>query len=607
MNILGISAYYHDSAACLIRDGEIVAAAQEERFTRKKHDLSFPLNAIRYCLDSGHLKLSELDEIIFYDKPFLKFERILETFYAIAPQGIKAFIKHIPEWISEKLFFKKLLKEGLKDLDRGEFRDVKLRFSEHHLSHAAWAYYTSPFDDSAILTIDGVGEWTTTSIFRGIGNEIEGLEEQHFPHSVGLLYSSFTQFLGFKVNDGEYKMMGLAPYGNKGSADYLKFKKAIEDSLVKIYDDGSIRLQLEYFEFLKGQRMIATKKWESLFGLGMRVESETLEQRHCDFALAAQDVTEEIVVKLAHEAKRVTGSNRLCLSGGVAYNCVANGRLIEEGIFEEVFVPPAVGDSGGAGGAALASYYLGREQARDKSLFRKNHISFIGPEFSKQTIKAFLKSKKIEFEQFDDRKLLCAKAAVLLGEGAVIGWMQGRMEFGARALGARSIVASPQTTDIQRIVNEKIKFRESFRPFAPVLLEEDLADYFKLSIASPYMALVADIADKFKNELPQDFDKLPIIEKSRHPKSQYPGITHVDYSSRIQTVDSETNPHFRGLLEAFKTLTGSSMLINTSFNVKDEPIVCTPADAFDCFMKTGMDYLFLGDFLISKSKVNVSS
>lgn len=600
---LGISAYYHDAAAFLLKNGEIEAAAQEERFTRIKHDPSFPLHAIRFCLDHVQISLADIDEIVFYDKPFIKFERILETFYAIAPKGLPAFVKHIPEWIKEKLFFKKLLKEGLKELGRGDFKNVKILFSEHHLSHAAWAYYTSPFDESAVLTIDGVGEWTTTSIFKGTGNQIEVLKEQHFPHSVGLLYSSFTQFLGFRVNDGEYKMMGLAPYGNEGSDAYHRFKQLITEQLVTIYEDGSLRLNLKFFGFLEGKRMIRAAKWQALFGLKMREEKEELTQAYCDFARAAQHITEEIVLKLAAETARLTGSKNLCISGGVAYNCVANGKLLESNLFDEVFVPPAVGDSGGAGGAALAAYYLGRDTDRDKSLFEKNRISYLGPVFHESQIEQFLKSKNIKFKKFKDFGEACQQAAVLLQQGAVLGWMQGRMEFGARALGARSIIASPLAKDIQRTVNLKIKFRESFRPFAPVLLEEDLEEYFNLSVPSPYMALVADIRDEFKLELPADFDTWPIIEKSRQPKSQFPGITHVDYTSRIQTVDRETNPHFRPLLEAFKELTGSSMLINTSFNVKDEPIVCTSADAYTCFMKTGMDGLFLGNFFVSKSDV----
>lgn len=600
MYTLGISAYYHDAAACLLREGVLVAAAQEERFTRIKHDPSFPVHSIRFCLDLAQVSLEDIDTIIFYDKPFLKFERILETFYAIAPKGVGAFVKHMPEWIKEKIFFKKLLKDGLKDIDRGDFKKAKLLFSEHHLSHAAWAYYTCPYNESAILTIDGVGEWTTTAIFSAKGNEIETLAEQHFPHSVGLLYSSFTQFLGFKVNDGEYKMMGLAPYGNRKGKNYQGFKQNIEKELVSIFEDGSIMLDLTYFKFMEGKRMISSVKWQKLFNLAVREEKAPIEQVHCDFSLAAQDVTEEIVVKLAREAQRVTGSKNLCLSGGVAYNCVANGRLLKEKIFENIFVPPAVGDSGGAGGAALASYYLGRKEPRDLSLFEKNHISFLGPDFTSQQIEAFLLSKNVTFERIADREVLCGKAALLLTEGAVIGWMQGRMEFGARALGARSIVASPQTPDIQRTVNQKIKFRESFRPFAPVMLEEDVQEYFELEEPSPYMALVANIREVYQKPLPNGFEDLAILDKSRLEKSTFPGITHVDYSSRIQTVDEHSNPHFHPLLKAYKELTGNSLLINTSFNVKDEPIVCNPADAYACFMKTDMDYLFLGEYFLAK-------
>lgn len=605
MYTLGISAFYHDSAACLLRNGSISAAAQEERFTREKHDSSFPIHSIRFCLDQAQITLDDVGTIIFYDKPFIKFERILETFYAMAPKGLGAFVKHMPEWISEKVFFKKLLKDGLKDVDKGNYKQAKLLFSEHHLSHAAWAYYTSQFQESAILTIDGVGEWTTTSVFSAKGNKIEVVKEQHFPHSVGLLYSSFTQFLGFKVNDGEYKMMGLAPYGDRRNKSYESFKKNLP-TLVSVFEDGSIQLNMNYFEFLLGKRMISADKWRSLFDIPARKESDSIEQVHCDFALAAQDLTEEIVIKLAKETKRVTGQTNLCLSGGVAYNCVANGRLIKEKIFENVFVPPSVGDSGGAGGAALASYYLESDEPRKTDYFDKNNISFLGPEYSSAQVEAFLLSKDVEFECIKSMEGLCDRAAKLLVEGAVIGWMQGRMEFGARALGARSIVASPLTQDIQRIVNQKIKFRESFRPFAPVMLEEDLEKYFQLSEPSPYMALVADINQEFQKSLPKNFDTISILDKSRAEKSTFPGITHVDYSSRIQTVDETTNPNFHPLLTAYKKLTGNSILINTSFNVKDEPIVCSPKDAYDCFMKTDMDYLFLGNYFLKKNQ-NVSS
>jgi carbamoyltransferase len=602
MYILGISAFYHDSAACIVRKGVIMAAAQEERFTRKKHDPSFPINAIQFCLDQAQIRFEDVEKVVFYDKPFIKFERILETFYEIAPKGIGAFVKHIPEWIKEKIFFKKLLKDGLSEVERGNHKNCKILFSEHHLSHAAWAYYTSQFDESAILTIDGVGEWTTTSIFSAKGNEITVEKEQHFPHSLGLLYSSFTQYLGFKVNDGEYKMMGLAPYGDRESDIYKMSKEKIASELVDLYEDGSIKLNMSYFEFLYGERMISSKKWETLFGIPLRNEDEPIEQKHCDFALAAQDVTEEAVLNLAREAKKITGMKNLCLAGGVAYNCVANGRLLNEGIFDNVFVPPAVGDSGSAGGAALASYYLQNEVPRAKEEFLKNKISFLGPEYSPQHIEAFLLAKNVTFERIENKTALCERAATLLVNGAVIGWMQGRMEFGARALGARSIIASPLSPDIQRIVNQKIKFRESFRPFAPVMLEEDLENYFKMSEASPYMGLVTQIKDEFQKKLPENFQQLSIVEKSRVEKSTFPGITHVDYSSRIQTVDKTTNPNFWPLLKAYKELTGNSLLINTSFNVKDEPIVCSPEDAYRCFMKTEMDYLFLGEFLLTKKK-----
>lgn len=599
MYILGISALYHDSAACLIHNGEIIAAAQEERFTRLKHDSSFPANAIKYCLQHAQVSLDQIELVAFYEKPLLKFERVLENFFHIAPAGFTGFVKYIPAWIKQKVFFRKFLNDQLKNLNLGATNHLKVNFVEHHLSHAAWAYYTSPFKSAAILTIDGVGEWTTTSLYLAQGKEVRALKEQHYPHSLGLLYSSFTQYLGFRVNDGEYKMMGLAPYGNRKSERYSSTKKAIEENLVKVFDDGSIELNLIHFRFLYGDRMINAQSWQKLFGLSVREEKEELTQEHCDIALAAQDFTEEVVIRLASHLKDITGENNLCLAGGVGYNCVANGHIIKSGLFDDLHIPPAVGDAGSAVGAALFVYYSLDETAEKFPHELKNRISFLGPEFNNQQITEFLRSKGQSNKPLNSEELLDNVVNSLV-EGKVVGWFKGRMEFGARALGARSILGNPMHEDVQRQINLKIKFRESFRPFAVVLMEEDLQAYFELKRPSPYMAIITDILESRREPLPENFDSLSIREKCDWVNSEFPGITHVDYSSRIQTVDKETNPELYALLLKFKERTGHSLLINTSFNVNNEPIVCTPQEAYDCFLKTDMDALVMENSWILK-------
>ena len=602
MYILGISAFYHDSAACLVLDGEIIAAAQEERFSRQKHDSSFPSNSIKFCLDHAQISLEQVSVVSFYEKPLMKFERVLETFLAIAPKGGRAFIKYMPGWLKQKLFFRKYLNDQLKGLNYGGTKHLKVKFTDHHVSHAAWAYFTSPFEESAILTIDGVGEWTTTAIYHAQSSEIKLVQEQKFPNSLGLLYSSFTQFLGFRVNDGEYKMMGLAPYGNKHSERHKFYLDKISSELVKLYDDGSIELNQKYFSFLKGFRMIDTKKWSQLFDLEPGDGQSELTQAHCDFALAAQDFTEEAILRLAREAKGKTGSNRLCIAGGVGYNCTANGRLMTEKVFDSIFIPPAVGDSGSAIGSALLTYSLLNEQYVRKGREMKNKISFLGPEASTTEVENLMKSEGQEFLRFDDFEELCLETTKLLEQGAVVGWMQGRMEFGARALGARSILADPRHGDIQEVLNQKIKFRESFRPFASIVLEEDVNNYFEIDAPSPYMAIITDVRPEHRHERPSGYEDLAIREKLKWEKSKFSGVTHVDYSSRIQTVEGETNPKLWQLLCTFKEATGESLLINTSFNVKDQPIVCSAKEAYDCFMATNMDYLVIENILVAKSQ-----
>jgi len=598
--ILGISSYYHDSAACLIHEGKIIAAAQEERFTRLKHDSTFPANSIKFCLEYEGLNFKDIDEIVFYEKPLLKFERVLENFLYIAPKGLKAFVKYMPLWIKEKLFTRKSIHDALNKLGLGKTGHIDLKFSDHHLSHAAWAFCTSTFEKAAILTIDGVGEWATTAIYQADGNEFKLLKEQRYPHSLGLLYSAFTQFLGFKVNDGEYKVMGLAPYGSTNSGHYKKSYRSIVEELVHLGDDGGLKLNMEYFDFMKGNSMISIKKWEALFEIEYRKASQPLSLSHCHLALALQDFTTQVILKLAKHAKELSGLDNLCFSGGVAYNCAANGELIRSGLFKNVHIPPAVGDSGSAAGAALAFDSIVNKRKRDHSQALKNDISFLGPSFTNNQIASFYRKKDVGFKTLEEDELLKC-AARLLVDGEIVGWFQGRMEFGARALGARSILANPLLSEMQSKVNMKIKFRESFRPFALMILEEDLEEFYGMKIDSPYMAIIAHLLPKYRKDLPSDFDSMSITEKCSYDNSAFPAITHVDYSTRIQTVDAITNPLVYKLLKEVKRINHFGMLLNTSFNVKDEPIVCTIQDAYSCFANTEMNHLIAGNTIISKN------
>ncbi|RNC86157.1 MAG: hypothetical protein ED557_03455 [Balneola sp.] len=600
MNILGISAFYHDSAACLVQNGKIIAAAQEERFTRKKHDEQFPVHAVTFCLEEAGLSIDELDAIVFYDKPFLKFERLLETYLSFAPKGIRSFIVAIPVWLKEKMFLKKLIYDELKKVGDYEKSEVNLLFPEHHLSHAASAFYPSKFEEAAILTIDGVGEWATASISHGKGKEITILKELQFPHSLGLLYSAFTYFLGFKVNSGEYKLMGLAPYGNPNSSLIEEYITKIKSELVDIRDDGSIWLNQDYFSYATGLRMVNDKKWETLFGFPKREGESELLQHEADLALAIQQVTEEIVIKMAAHAKELTGCDAICMAGGVALNCVANGKLQNEGIFKEVYIQPAAGDAGGAVGAALAAQHIYFEKDRNPEAPDSMQGALLGPEFYSIDIERSLKKFKPVSKKYDEGDLY-PKVAELLDEGNVIGWFQGAMEFGPRALGGRSIIADPRRMDMQKKLNLKIKYRESFRPFAPSVLAEDASEYFELDSDSPYMLLVQPVREKYRAELPGNYNELPLREKLAVKRSDFPAVTHIDFSARIQTVHKETNPRYWKLISEFKKLSGFGMVVNTSFNVRGEPIVCTPEDAYRCFMNTEMDYLVIGEYVFVKS------
>lgn len=600
--ILGISAFYHDSAAVLLIDGVISAAAQEERFTRKKHTPDFPVNAIRYCLDHSGLTIDELDAVVFYDKPLLKFERLLETYYAFAPKGLVSFLTAIPVWIKDKIFLKKLLFEGLAEVEKYDKKKIKLLFPEHHLSHAASAYYSSPHNDAAILTIDGVGEWATASICRGKDNKIEILKEMRFPHSVGLLYSAFTYFLGFRVNSGEYKLMGLAPYGNPQSEQTQNFIRIIKEDLVSIKDDGSVYLNQNYFKYPVGLKMIYESKWETLFGFPCVEADGKVEQKHCNLAYAIQNVTEEIVLKMATEAKKITGSENLCMAGGVALNCVANGKLVKENIFKNMYIQPAAGDAGGALGAAQAVHYMYFNEPRKVSEGMDNmQGTYLGPDHSdKEIIQAF-KKHKATFERFDDFDRLCKEAADLLDHGNVIGWFQGRMEFGPRALGNRSILGDARNLEMQKKLNLKIKYREGFRPFAPSVLAEDAQNYFDLKVPSPYMLLIGEVNKDRRKQLPENYHNMDLWDKLYYERSDLQSITHLDYTARIQTVHKETNPNYWKLINAFKEKTGYGVVVNTSFNVRGEPMVCTPEDAYKCFMRTEMDYLIVNNFLVKKT------
>ena len=600
ISILGISAFYHDSAAVLINDGKIIAAAQEERFTRKKHDSSYPFHAVEFVLKNSKLKLRELDYIAFYEKPFLKFERLLETYVACAPRGFKSFSMSMPIWLREKLFQKKMLFNELKKHDQN-FKDInKIYFSEHHFSHAASAFYPSPFKDAVVLTLDGVGEWATTTVAKGHDNNLEILKEIHFPHSIGLLYSAFTYYLGFKVNSGEYKVMGLAPYGKP------TFKNLILDNLVDLKDDGTFRLNMKYFDYATGLKMI-NEKFLKLFGQPVRDSKEDLlNQFHMDIACSIQSVTEEIILRLAKSIAKESDSKNLCMAGGVSLNCVANGKILKEKVFENIWIQPAAGDAGGALGAALAVWH--KELKNERFLPIKDGMqgSFLGPNFNDDEVEKTLSSLGAKYKKFPEDELLEITAKEL-SQNKTIGWFQGRMEFGPRALGARSIIADPRSDKMQKNLNLKVKFRESFRPFAPSVIREDLSEWFELDKDSPYMLLVADVNKSIRREMTNEEKKLFGIEQLNIKRSNIPAVTHVDYSARIQTVHEETNPKYYKLLQCFKKIANCPVIVNTSFNVRGEPIVCSIEDAYKCFVGTGLDILVCENFILYKEHQNIQS
>jgi carbamoyltransferase len=596
-NILGISAFYHDSAATLIQNGKIIAAAQEERFSRKKHDERFPKNAINYVLQEGKINLNEIDHIVFFEKPFLKFERLLETYLAFAPKGFKSFSLAMPVWLREKLFQKKHLFDLLKELDKN-FKDIKkIKFSEHHYSHAASAFYPSPFEEAIILTLDGVGEWATTTLAHGKGNQITILKEIHFPHSLGLLYSAFTYYTGFKVNSGEYKVMGLAPYGKP------IYKDLILENLIDLKEDGSFRLDMSYFNYATGLTM-TNKKFEHLFGQPARKkEDEQLTQFHMDIAASIQAVTEEVVLRVTRYIAKEYNVKNLCMAGGVALNCVANGKILKDQTFENIWIQPAAGDAGGSLGAALAYWHQELNHKRKINSDDSMNGSYLGPSYENTTVEKELLSLNANFKKYSEEELLKILASELSKEKTV-GWFQGKMEFGPRALGARSILADPRSEKMQKELNLKVKFRESFRPFAPSVLSEDVNDWFDLKTSSPYMLLVAEIKKEMQISMTIEQDKLFGIEKLNIKKSKIPAVTHVDYSARIQTVHQKTNPRYYKLIKRFKEITGCSVLVNTSFNIRGEPIVCSIKDAFRCFMGTNLDILAIEDFVLFKSEQN---
>ena len=601
--ILGISAFYHDSAAAISVGSKIIAAAQEERFTRVKHTSEFPVNAIRYCLEEAGCTIDELDAVVFYDKPLLKFERLLQTYYTFAPSGLKSFLKAIPVWLNEKMFLKRLIRNGLNEVEVYDRRNLKLLFTEHHLSHASSSFYVSPFEEAAILTIDGVGEWCTASVGYGKSNRIKIIKEMEFPHSVGLLYSAFTYYLGFTVNSGEYKLMGLAPYGKPMGRDTQRFESLIKKEMVTIYEDGSIWLNDTYFNYATGLTMTNDVKWQELFGISRREPEGPLQQVYCDLALAIQNVTEEIVLLMAKEAKNITGARNICLAGGVALNCVANGKLLRSGIFENIFIQPASGDAGGALGACLAASHLYFEEERLVNINEDAmQGAYLGPSYSDKEIQLMNKFNKAVFKRFDDMSDLNKFIAERLGQGNVVGWFQGRMEFGPRSLGNRSILGDARNPEMQKKINLKIKYREGFRPFAPSVLAEKTLDYFDLKTDSPYMLLVAPVQDKRREELPINYYNMQLMDRLYQQRSDIQSVTHLDFSARIQTVHKSTNPRFYELIEEFEKQTGFALLVNTSFNVRGEPVVCTPKDAYTCFMSTEMDYLVINDFVYTKTE-----
>lgn len=601
--ILGISAFYHDSAAALVIGGKIIAAAQEERFTRDKHTPDFPVQAIQYCLNEAGLELDDLDAIVFYDKPLLKFERLIQTYYSFSPKGLLSFLKAIPVWVNEKLFFKKMIYDGLKEVGPYTKNKVKLLFPEHHLSHAASAFYPSAFEEAAILTIDGVGEWSTASIGIGKAQEIKLVSEMEFPHSVGLLYSAFTYFLGFTVNSGEYKLMGLAPYGNEHDPQTQEFIRKIKTELVDIKEDGSVWLNQKYFNYATGLRMVHDAKWKALFGIDRREDENDLQQVHCNLAIAIQKVTEEIVIKMAAEAKRQTNAEYLCMAGGVALNCVANGKLLETGMFKEIYIQPASGDAGGALGAALVASFMYFEEPRIIDYeYDQMSGSYLGPSYSEKEIQHMNKRTNAVYTKYTDFNDLTEFVAARLAEGNVVGWFQDRMEFGPRALGNRSILGDARNPEMQKKLNLKIKYREGFRPFAPSVLAEDATTYFDLKAPSPYMLIVAPVAESRRVKLPENYYEMSLWDRLYQQRSDLQSITHLDFSARIQSVFENTNPKYYALLQAFKKQTTYGLLVNTSFNVRGEPIVCTPFDAYRCFMSTEMDYLVVGDFVYTKTE-----
>ncbi len=599
--ILGLSAFYHDSAAALLVDGRIIAAAQEERFTRKKHDAAFPANALAYVLSESGLRVSDLAAVAFYDKPYLKFERLLETYHGFAPRGLRSFLMAMPVWIKEKLLMRSLLREELAKHGDGS---PPFLFPEHHLSHAASAFYPSPFEEAAILTVDGVGEWATSTIGFGQGRDITILRELHFPHSLGLLYSAFTYYCGFKVNSGEYKLMGLAPYGNPDAEQTRRFKDLILEELVDLRDDGSLLLNMDYFNYATGLTMCVDDKWESLFGVPLRPREGFLDQRYMNLALAIQQATEDIVLKLADTAKKLTGAENLVMAGGVALNCVANGKLLRRGTFKDLWIQPAAGDAGGALGAALAAWHIWREQERrlPNPAMDQMQGSYLGPEFEAAEMQRVARRHRAPYKHYPDFDELIRDVAALMNQGLVVGWFQGRMEWGPRALGNRSILGDPRHPEMQKRLNLKIKYREGFRPFAPSVLMEESPSYFELDRPSPYMLLVAPVKEERRHPLPPGYENLELFDRLYHLRSEVPAITHVDYSARIQTVHQETNEKYWRLIRAFKELTGCGLIVNTSFNVRGEPIVCTPEHAYQCFMRTEMDYLVLGDYLFDKKE-----
>lgn len=596
--ILGISAFYHDSAAAITFKGTVIVAAQEERFNREKHSPVFPTEAIKFCLEHAEISIDDLDAIVFYEKPFLKFERILQTYYSFAPKGITSFLKAMPVWIDEKLFIKQKIKQLLNEIQPYNHKKIKLLFSSHHLSHAASAYYPSPFNEAAVLTIDGVGEWATATISYAKGSKISILKEMSFPHSVGLLYSSFTYFLGFTVNSGEYKLMGLAPYGNCMAKETKEYVDIIKGKIVKINNDGSIWLNQHYFKYATDVKMIDEKKWFQLFGIRRRIPESEISQQHCNLAYAIQSILEEIVLNMVKESKKITGSSNICLAGGVALNCVSNSKIKESKIFNEIFIQPAAGDSGSAIGAALAIYYMYFNN--EKTIFPKEFDIYLGPDIDLSLVRKLNRKYNAVFKEYDCFDSICDEVAKLVSNGKIIGWFQGKMEFGPRALGNRSIIADPRKLNIQQVLNSRIKLREDFRPFAPAVSEEYAHEYFELENISPYMLYTKKVKPKYRLKLPYNAKYLPLSQKLSFPKSLFPSVTHIDYSARVQTVSNVSNPKFWKLLQYMKEYSGYPMLLNTSFNVRGEPIVCTPEQAFYCFMTTEMDVLVIENYIYLK-------